>query len=160
MIDRAGPADAGAILALWNEVIAGTTITFTSAPKTATQITDLIAGQPMFVARMGAGIGAQAVGFATYAQFRGGDGYRLTMEHAIYLTEDARGRGLGGALLAAVEADARDKGAHSLMAGISGENTAGITFHAAKGFVQVGLVPEAGHKFGRFLDLVLMQKRL
>jgi phosphinothricin acetyltransferase len=156
VIARAGAEALPGILALWNEVIAQTTITFTSAPKTEAQIAQVIADQPAFVALDG----DAAVGFSTYSQFRGGDGYRVTMEHAIYLTEAARGRGFGRALLQAVEDHARDAGAHSLIAGISGENAPGITFHAAMGFVEVGRIPEAGHKFGRFLDLVLMQKRL
>jgi len=156
VIDRAGPADVAAVTALWNEVIAQTTITFTSAPKEAAAIADLIETQPVFVAREG----AEPLGFATFAQFRGGDGYAHTMEHAIYLTDAARGRGFGRALMEKVEKAAKADGAHSLIAGISGENENGIAFHAKLGFEHVGRVPEAGRKFGRFLDLVLMQKRL
>lgn len=156
MIVRARPTDVPAILSLWNEVIAQTTITFTSAPKTRDDIAALIERQPVFVARDG----AQVLGFATYSQFRGGDGYRLTQEHAIYLTAAARGKGLGRGLWDAVEDHARGAGAHSLIAGISGENAGGIAFHAAMGFDHVGRIPEVGHKFGRYLDLVLMQKRL
>ncbi|GAB5448248.1 GNAT family N-acetyltransferase [Gymnodinialimonas sp.] len=156
MISGAGADDVPAILALWNEVIAETTITFTSAPKTREAIAELVARQPVFLARDG----AQTLGFATYAQFRGGDGYRLTQEHAIYLTERARGRGIGRALLVAVEDHAREAGNHSLIAGISGENAGGIAFHRAMGFETVGHLPQVGHKFGRYLDLVLMQKHL
>jgi len=160
VIVRAEAGDLDAILTLWNAVIRDTTITFTSAPKTATQIATLLADQPVFVARSGGRAGGQALGFTTYGQFRGGDGYRLTMEHAIYLAPDARGKGLGRGLLEAVEDHARAAGAHALIAGISGENDPAIAFHAAMGFDHVGLIPEAGHKFGRFLDLVLMRKRL
>lgn len=156
MIERACANDAAAVLALWNEVISQTTITFTSTPKTAQQIADLIASQPVFIAREG----DDTLGFATYAQFRGGDGYRLTQEHAIYLSEVARGRGLGQALLSAVEDHARAAGNYSLIAGISGENAGGLGFHQAMGFQQVGRIPQVGHKFGRLLDLVLMQKLL
>lgn len=156
MIARATQADAEQITALWNEVIAETTITFTSAPKTLAAIAELIEAQPVFVARDG----DTCLGFATYSQFRGGDGYRLTHEHAIYLTEAARGRGLGRGLIHVVEEHARGVGSHSLIAGISGENADGITFHTAMGFLHAGRLPEVGHKFGRFLDLVLMQKQL
>lgn len=156
MITRAEAGDLNGIVTLWNEVIRDTTITFTSAPKTGPQIAEVIASQPVFIAREA----GRSIGFATYSQFRGSDGYRLTMEHAIYLAHDARGRGLGRGLLRAVEDHAREAGAHSMIAGISGENEPGIAFHAAMGFRHVGRVPEAGHKFGRFLDLVLMQKLL
>lgn len=156
MIVEATQDDVGAVLTLWNEVIAQTTITFTSAPKTADDIAGLIAKQTVFMARNG----AETLGFATYSQFRGGDGYRLTQEHAIYLTDAARGRGLGRDLLLAVENHARAAGNHSLIAGISGENEGGIAFHTAMGFAHVGRVPEVGYKFGRLLDLILMQKHL
>ncbi|MEX3014370.1 N-acetyltransferase family protein [Gymnodinialimonas hymeniacidonis] len=156
MIRRATSEDLPAVLALWNEVIRETTITFTSAPKTEDQIAKVLADQPVFVPE----IDGVCCGFGTYGQFRGGDGYARTMEHAIYLNDAARGRGLGRALLEALKDSAREDGAQSLIGGISGENAGGLAFHAAMGFVEVGRVPEAGHKFGRYLDLVLMQKML
>jgi L-amino acid N-acyltransferase len=76
------------------------------------------------------------------------------------LSPAAQGRGAGLALMTAVADHARARGFHTLMAGISGENAAGIAFHAAYGFVTVGVVPESGFTFGRFIDLVLMQKRI
>ena len=155
MIDHAVAADVAAVTALWNEVIADTTITFTSTLKEEAEIADMIATQPLFVVR-----DTDVVGFATYSQFRGGDGYAHTMEHAIYLSKGARGCGFGKSLLAAVETSARSAGCHSLIAGISAENENGIAFHAAMGFSAVGRVPEAGRKFGRLIDLVLMQKHL
>jgi phosphinothricin acetyltransferase len=62
--------------------------------------------------------------------------------------------------MAAVEADARAKGKHSLFAGVSSANPEGRAFHAALGFVEVAVLPEVGWKWGRWLDLHLMQKRL
>lgn len=156
MIVRADEGDVPAILGLWNEVITQTTITFTTALKTHDDIAALLTRQPVFIARED----ARVLGFATYAQFRGGDGYRLTQEHAIYLSEAERGRGFGRSLLQAVEDHARGAEAHSLIAGISAENDGAVAFHSAMGFVQVGHIPEVGHKFGRYLDLILMQKRL
>ena len=156
MIRRATPDDLPAVLSLWNEVIRETTITFTSAPKTEDHIASVLASPPVFVPE----IDGVCCGFGTFSQFRGGDGYARTMEHAIYLSDAGRGRGLGRALLDTLEESAREAGAHSLIGGISGENAGGLAFHAAMGFVEVGRVPDAGHKFGRYLDLVLMQKML
>jgi L-amino acid N-acyltransferase YncA len=72
----------------------------------------------------------------------------------------ARGRGTGRALLQAVEDHARQGGAHQMIAGVSGENPEGRAFHDRMGYREIATVPEAGFKFGRFMDLVLMQKFL
>ena len=156
MIRAATVEDVPAVLALWNEVIAETTITFTATPKTAEQIHGILETQPVFVPM----VDGSAQGFATYGAFRSGDGYRHTQEHAIYLSAAARGHGFGRGLMTAVEDDARAAGARSLVAGISGENAGGLAFHRAMGFVERGHLPGVGHKFGRALDLVLMQKTL
>ncbi|WP_224815822.1 GNAT family N-acetyltransferase [Hasllibacter sp. MH4015] len=156
MIRRATSEDVPAIRDLWNEVIRETTITFTSTPKSEAEIAAIVEDQPMFVAL----VDGTCRGFATYGPFRGGDGYAHTKEHAIYLGPAARGQGFGRALMDVLEADAKAEGVHSLIGGISAENAGGLAFHGALGFVEVGHVPEAGRKFGRLIDLVLMQKHL
>ncbi|MDT8855298.1 GNAT family N-acetyltransferase [Paracoccaceae bacterium Fryx2] len=161
MIRPACPADLPAIAAIWNPVIRETLVTFNSAEKTLADLERLLsdrtaAGQALLVAEAD---GALA-GFATYGQFRGGVGYARCMEHTIILGEAARGRGLGRALLTAIEDHARAGGAHSIFAGVSGGNPQGRAFHAACGYAEVAVLREVGHKFGRWFDLVLMQKFL
>jgi phosphinothricin acetyltransferase len=82
------------------------------------------------------------------------------MEHSISLTPDHRGGGVGRALMAAVEDHARAFGAHQMIAGVSGENPEGRAFHARLGYELIATIPEAGFKFGRFMDLWLMRKFL
>ncbi|KAA9009915.1 GNAT family N-acetyltransferase [Histidinibacterium aquaticum] len=156
MIRPARPDDAEIIRAIWNRHIRETTATFHAVEKTPEEVRDRIATAPVFVAE-GAG---QVVGFAHYGQFRAGDGYRHTAEHTLYVDPASKGHGLGRALLSAVEDHARVARFHSLWAAISAENESGIGFHAACGFTQVATLPEAGRKFDRWIDLVLMQKRL
>ena len=161
MIRDATPADAPGIGAIWNPVIRDTAITFNSAEKTEADIARMIhdrqqSGHAFLVAETAAGI----AGFATYAQFRGGVGYARTMEHTILLSPQAQGQGLGRALMTAVESHARDAGAISLFAGVSAENPAGRAFHARMGFAEVAILQRVGFKFGRAMDLVLMQKFL
>lgn len=153
MIRRADPKDAAAIAAIWNGIIRDTTITFASTEKTTAEIKTLIADRPVWVA-------GDVTGFAFYSPFRGGTGYAHTMEHTIHLLPKARGAGLGRALMNAVSTHARAEGHHSLIAGISGENANAAKFHQALGFTRVGIVRQAGWKFGRWHDLVLMQKFL
>ncbi|MBJ3775195.1 GNAT family N-acetyltransferase [Acuticoccus mangrovi] len=158
-IRAAAATDAAAIVAIWNPVIRDPFITFTTIEKTEAGIAALIAerqaaGQTVIVAE------ADGVeGFATYGPFRAGPGYLRTMEHTILIAPEGRGRGVGRRLMAALEEHARAAGIHSLIGGISGANPAAIAFHAAAGFVEVGRIPDAGWKYGRYLDLVLMQKR-
>lgn len=150
--------DAAAIAVLWNTVIRETLITFNPVEKSLPELETMIAQGParVFVAEADGTV----LGFATYAQFRAGAGYARTMEHSIYLDPAARGRGLGRALMAAVEADAAGRGVHSLFAGVSSANPAGRAFHAAMGFDLIATLPEVGFKWDRWLDLHLMQKRL
>ena len=160
LIRPAGAGDQDAILAIWNPVIRETTITFSSEEKTAESLGAMIAarradGQEFFVAEDG-GIR----GFATYAQFRGGNGYVHAMEHTVILAPGASGQGTARRLMAHLENHAREGGAHTLFAGVSGENFAAVTFHQRLGFSTVARIPEVGRKFGRWLDLVLMMKLL
>ena len=82
------------------------------------------------------------------------------MEHSILLAPDAAGQGLGRALLTAVEDHARGAGAHTLIGGVSAENAAGRAFHARMGYAEAAILRDVGWKFGRYIDLVLMQKFL
>lgn len=161
IIRPAGAADHAALLALWNPLIRETTITFSSEEKTPAALALMIAtrraqGHEFFVAYEG----AELLGFASYAQFRGGNGYAQAMEHTIVLAKAARGRGVGRALMAGVADHARAGGAHTLFAGVSAENPEAVGFHEAIGFETVACVPEVGRKFGRWLDLILMMKYL
>ena len=160
-IRPATPADHAAIHDIWTPITRDTTVTFSSYERSVAEIGDYIAdrqarGREMFVAELDGVV----AGFASYDQFRGGNGYVHAMEHTIVLGPAARGRGIGRALMAAVEDHARAGGAHTMVAGVSGENAAGIAFHAAIGYETCGRMPQSGRKFGRWLDLVLMQKIL
>lgn len=165
MIRDATATDAASIAALWNPVIAGTAATFNAAEKTPVDIATMIAtrqgdGHAFLVATTGATTGDTILGFATFSQFRGGIGYARTMEHTIILAPEAFGQGTGRNLMQALEARARAAGAHSLFAGVSAENPAGLAFHAKIGFAEVARLQQVGYKFGRYMDLVLMQKFL
>jgi len=161
MIRPARAADAPALAALLNHWIVNTAITFNPTPKTEADILAMIADKAAtghaFLIAEDAGT---LVGQASYGQFRGGQGYRTCMEHSISLLPNTPRKGLGRALLTAIEGHARTKGAHQMIAGVSGENAEGQAFHARMGYAHIATIPEAGFKFGRFMDLVLMRKFL
>ncbi|MDG1280743.1 MAG: GNAT family N-acetyltransferase [Pseudorhodobacter sp.] len=161
MIRPALPADIPAILAIWNPIIRDTAVTFNPVEKTPQDLAQILsdkaaAGHGFLVAEY---LG-MVVGFGLYGQFRGGAGYAHTMEHTIVLSEMARGKGIGRALMTAVEDHARAGGAHSIFAGVSAENTLGHAFHLAMGYHEVARLSRVGFKFGRWMDLHLMQKML
>lgn len=149
-------ADATQIAAFWNPIIRDTVVTFSTQEKTEDGIADMISSQPFYVAVDGETV----LGFATYSQFRGGNGYRKTMEHTIVLAPVANGQGIGRVLMKTIENDAESNGYHIMVAGVTAENAAGIAFHKAVGYEETGYMPEAGYKFGRYLDLMLLQKKL
>ena len=161
LIRPATAQDAPAICAIWNPVIRDTLATFNSVEKTPDDITAMLSekatqGHAFLLAEAENTI----LGFATFGQFRGGIGYAHTFEHTIILGDQARGRGVGRALMTALEDAARTAGGHSLFAGVSAGNPAGVAFHRALGFQEVATLPEVGRKFERWLDLVLLQKLL
>ena len=158
IVRSANCKDAEAIAALVNPIIRDTAITFTTAEKDVDALREAISAADG--AYHVAELDGDVVGYATYFQFRGGPGYAHTMEHSIALKPEARGSGAGRALMSAIEAHAKARGTHSLIAGVSAENPAGVAFHAAVGFREIAVLPQVGRKFGRWMDLVLMQKLL
>ncbi len=161
-IRAAQARDAATIAAIWNPLIRDTATTFTTTPRTPEGLAqEFVAcateGRAFLLAEGEAG---EVSGFATYFQFRKGPGYAHTMEHSIILAQGARGRGVGRALMTALCDHARGAGVHSLIAGVSAENPDGVAFHEAVGFARVARLPQVGRKFGRWMDLVVLQKFL
>jgi phosphinothricin acetyltransferase len=153
--------DAEAICEIWNPVISDSEVTFNSVRKSPADIGQMVAdkaaaGHGFLLAEQD----GTPLGFATYGQFRAGIGYARTMEHTVVLAPHAQGRGVGRALMAAIEDHARAGGAHTIFAGVSSGNPAGVAFHTALGYRHVVTLQEVGRKFDRWYDLHLMQKQL
>jgi L-amino acid N-acyltransferase YncA len=100
------------------------------------------------------------VGFCYASRFRPREGYRFTVEDSIYVRPDCVGHGVGKMLLAKLISECQAKGCHSMVACICGVNASSVALHASLGFQQVGLLPEAGNKFGEWLRLLIMQRPL
>ncbi|ROP74232.1 phosphinothricin acetyltransferase [Curtobacterium sp. PhB115] len=110
-------------------------------------------GYPVVVAE----VDGVVAGYATYSQWRPHQGYRLTVEHSVYVVESFRGRGIASTLMRALVEQATAEGRHVMMAGICSTNTGSIALHEKLGFATVAVVPEVGRKFDRWLDLTLMR---
>lgn len=164
-VRQATADDVEAITAIQNALIATTTVEWTSTPRTVASRAAWLrhqqaAGHPVLVATDD---GGDVVGWASYGEFRDVDkwpGYRFTVEHTVHVRDDHRGTGVGRLLMDELVDRACRAGKHVMVAAVTGENTASIRFHERLGFVEVARLPEVGVKFGRWLDLVLLQRRL
>lgn len=162
-IRDATPADAEAIRAIYNDAVVNTTAVFDYTPRdAAAQIAWLAAKAeqdlPVLVAC--AGTGGPVLGYCSYGPFRPWPAYLYTVENAIYIAPEQRGRGIGRRLLARLTDLACARGLHTMIAGITAENEASLRLHEGLGFERAGVIRAAGWKFERWLDLVFLQKML
>jgi L-amino acid N-acyltransferase YncA len=161
LVRAATLADIPDITAIYGRFVATSTATFEIVPPDESEILkrwravrdrDL----PYLVAELEGYI----VGFCYASQFRPREGYRYTVEDSIYVRPDCIGHGVGKALLSELITECEAKGCHSMVACICGENPKSVRLHASLGFKEVGLLPEAGYKFGEWLRLLIMQRQL
>ena len=97
------------------------------------------------------------MGFGSYGPFRPHAAYQFSIEHSIYVDTRFRGRGLGRRILQRLIEKAREQRYHMMIGVIDAENATSIALHEKMGFAHCGHIKEAGFKFGRWLDLELMQ---
>ena len=157
----AAPRDAEAIRAIYNLEVVETTVTFDLVPRSVEEqkvwLAEHSGGHPAIVAVDEAD---RVLGFASLSPFRPRPAYAPTVEDSVYVHRDGRGRGIGELLLREIVGLALDHGFHSVVARIVGGHDASIALHAKCGFEQIGREREVGRKFGRWLDVVLMQRML
>lgn len=161
-IRPAETADLPGILAIYNAVILGSTAVYRDEPVPLAERAAWLAarregGFPVLVAEEA----GEVLGFASYGPWRGNfPGYRLTVEHSVHVAEGLRGRGVGRALMRDLIALAEGQGLHVMLGAVDADNLASLRFHERLGFVRVAHFREVGRKFGRWLDLVFVQRCL
>ena len=153
--------DLPGVLAIYNDVIATSTAVYREDPASLEdrrQWFDARRQQsyPILVASDASGI----LGFASYGDFRTWPGYRFSVEHTVHIRGDQRGRGVGTILMQALIQRALEQGKHVMIGGIDAENEASLRFHERLGFVRAAHLHEVGFKFGRWLDLVFVERVL
>jgi phosphinothricin acetyltransferase len=159
-IRLATEADLEAINAIYNHYVAHSTCTYQLAPESAEarkawfQKHD--AAHPVTVAE----VDGKVAGWASLNVFNPREAYARTVENSVYIHHQHHRRGLGRAMLADLIARARALEHHTMIAGVSAEQTASLRLHAAFGFVEIGRLREVGFKHGQWLDVVSMQLML
>ena len=155
-------ADLAAITRIYAaEVLGGTSSFETEAPSEADMAARrrevLARGLPWLVAEQA----GEVVGYAYCNAFKPRPAYRFSAEISIYLAPQAQRQGLGRALMAELVARAEAAGLRRLIALIGGaDNHASLALHRATGFTEAGVMRSCGWKFGRWLDVVVMEKAL
>lgn len=156
------PADLPAVRDIYAHAVTHGTGTFElevpDAAEMARRRDDVLSkGLPWLVAERD----GQVLGYAYAGPFRPRPAYRFSVEDSIYLHPQAHGAGVGRALLAELVARCQAAGARQMLAVIGDSANAGsIGVHRALGFEHIGTFRSVGWKFGRWLDVVLMQRSL
>jgi phosphinothricin acetyltransferase len=153
--------DNEAIRAIYNLEVTTSTVTFDIMPRS------MVDQQAWLAARSGAlaclvaeDDAGRLVGFASLSHYRDRPAYATTVEDSVYVDRDAQGQGIGRVLLDGIVDTARSHGFHTVVARIVDGHEASIALHRACGFELVGIEREIGRKFGRWLDVALMQLML
>jgi phosphinothricin acetyltransferase len=151
--------DAEPIRAIYNREVLGSTVTFDMVARTSEEqlawMDEHSGAHPAVVAVDD----LEAVcGFGSLSPYRPRPAYRTTVEDSVYVDAGVRGQGVGRGLLDELVRLAAAHGFHTVMARIVGGHEASIALHRACGFELVGVEREVGRKFGRWLDVVLMQR--
>ncbi len=161
-IRDAGLADIPAILAIYRPEVEHGVATFedvapSDAEMSARMTRILDAGLPYFVAERD----GQVLGYAYAGAFHTRSAYRYTLEDTIYIRPDAHRQGIGRAMLGQLIGRAEALGCRQMLAVISApEASPSVALHTALGFRIMGIAQAIGFKFGRWLDVAYMQRRI
>ena len=151
--------DLPGILEIYNDAVVNTTATYDFEPRTIehriTWFNDHVqTNYPVFVATSESG---RIVGWSSLSRHHDRPGYRFTSENSVYVAADQRGKGIGRLLMPPLIDGARQRGLHAILGVIDAENQASIRLHASFGFERVAHLRQVGQKFGRWLDVVIME---
>ena len=162
IVRPADATDAEALAAIYGDAVLHGFGTFEEVPPTSADMdsrrrTVQDMGLPYLVAELD----GKVLGFAYAGPFRPRAAYRYTLEDSVYVSPEAKGKGVGRAVLSAVIAACEALGVRQLVAVIGDSGNAGsIGLHRALGFEQTGVGRSVGFKHGRWVDIVHMQKAL
>lgn len=157
-IRKATPSDVAAIAEIYNEAILTTDASFDVEPKTVEEqqrwFEEHGSKNPILVAE----INGKVVGWASLSQWSSRCAYSDTAEISLYIKDGFRNRGIGKKLMRTTLAEGEKVGLHTIITRITSGNIISTHLHEQFGFENVGVMKEVGKKFGKLLDVCVMQK--
>lgn len=152
--------DAEAIAGIYNPEVLETTATFDLEPRSLEQQVTWLQERSGAHLVLVAERDDVVVGFASLSPFRTRPAYATTVESSVYVHRAHRGAGIAVSLMTELLEHARSHGFHTVIARIADSQVASLQLHERMGFELVGVEREVGRKFGRWLDVSVMQRLL
>lgn len=149
--------DAEAVREIYNVEVETSTVTFDLVPRTLVEQQRWIAERSGAHAAIVAENNGTIVGFGSLSPYKERAAYSTSVEDSVYVHRDHHGAGIGRLVLTELVERATAHGFHALFARIVAGHEASIGLHAALGFEVVGTELEVGRKFGRWLDVTVME---
>ena len=144
---------------IYNRYIEASTATFEMTPKSLSDQLEWIAEHSgAYPAIVALGPDGLVVGFGSLSPYRPRPAYSTTVENSVYVHEGFQRMGIGKAVLEELLHLAKAHGFHAVIARIARDNGASVALHAACGFEMIGVEREVGRKFGRWLDVLCMER--
>lgn len=151
--------DAAAIAEIYNHAVSTSVATFDLVPRTLDEQRTWLEAHEGAYPCVVAQDGDEITGWAGVSAYRPRPAYATSVEDSIYVHPDHLGRGVGNLLLGDLVHRCDQHGFHAVFARIAGENPASVALHRNHGFELVGVEREVGRKFGRWLDVTVLQRR-
>ena len=160
-IREATSDDAEAIRLIYNHEVENETSTMDLVPRTLeTQREWIAARSGAFCAVVAVDSSGTVLGFGALSEYKDRSGYRSTVENSVYVRRDVARRGIGKQILLHLLETATVSGFHSVIARIEAQSLASRGLHSSCGFELVGIEKQVARKFGKWLDIAVMQKSL
>ena len=151
-------SDAESIMEIYNDEVTSGTATFDLTPRSLQEQKDWLSERSGVHVVLIAESEREVIGFGSLSRYQTRPAYSTTVENSVYVRPSDQGKGVGLALLDALIKKAAEHGFHTIIARISAESQGAIAPHKKAGFKEVGREIETGRKFGRWLDVVVMQR--
>ncbi|MEX6428548.1 MAG: GNAT family N-acetyltransferase [Ferrimicrobium sp.] len=154
------PGDAEPLRQIYNHAVLSSTATLDIEPRSPSDQERWLELHMGVYPTLVAVCDEQPIGYASISPFRPRAGYNSTVEDSVYIDPKYQGQGIGRLLLERLLATATSLGFHSCIAHIVADHKASLNLHLACGFTLVGVEREIGRKFGRWIDMAILQRQL